>query len=400
MKNISMIDLREGHMKINWNTKYTTIALYSFLVICSVMIFYLSLSQLEALLGKVSEVILVLQPFIMGVIIAYLLNFILKFYENVVFETKIFKKMKLKKKRGLGLLLTYITAFALIALFIQFVLPQVIDSIVGLINDIPTYIEKSNRFINESFKNIDLSPRYQEIVYKNVNGLIDYILKFATECIPVIGNLIRTIASSIWNIIIGLIISIYILMEKEKFIGMSRKITIAILPLRSANKIMEIAHRSNTIFGKFLGGKILDSSIIGILTFIILTITNMPYTLLVSVIVGITNIIPFFGPFIGAVPSFIIIVFVSPIKAIWFLIIILIIQQIDGNIIGPKILGDSVGLSAFWILFAIMVAGKFMGVLGMVIGVPIFAVIYSLIKEFIENRLDKKGLAKDTKDYM
>lgn len=126
----------------------------------------------------------------------------------------------------------------------------------------------------------------------------------------------------------------------------------------------------------------------------------MPYTLLISVIVGITNIIPFFGPFIGAIPSVIIILFVSPIKAFWFLVIILIIQQIDGNIIGPKILGDSIGISAFWILFSILVAGKFLGLVGMVIGVPLFAIVYSIIKEIIEDKLDKKGLKTETEDYM
>ena len=386
-------------MKFKRDTKYATIAFYSFLVICAVIIFYLSLSEMDSVLSEISEVIMLLKPFIMGLVIAYLLDFILRFYENVVFETKIFKKMKLKKKRGLGLVLTYFSAALLVGLFIQFVLPQVIDSIIGLVTDVPTYIEKSNKFINETFNKIDLSPRYKEIVYNNVNGLIDYILRIATQSLPIIGNIIKGIASSIWNIVIGVIISIYILIEKERFIGLSRKIIKAIFPVRFAEKTLEIAHRSNMIFGKFLSGKILDSFIIGVLTFIILTITNMPYTLLVSVIVGITNIIPFFGPFIGAVPSFIIILFVSPIKAIWFLIIILIIQQIDGNIIGPKILGDSLGLSAFWILFAIMVAGNFMGVVGMIVGVPLFAVFYSLFKEFIEDRLKKKGLPTETKEY-
>ena len=152
-------------------------------------------------------------------------------------------------------------------------------------------------------------------------------------------------------------------------------------------------------FGKFLVGKLLDSCIIGVLTFFILTVCKMPYTILISVIVGITNIIPFFGPFIGAIPSFIIILFVSPVKALWFLLIILIVQQIDGNIIGPKILGDSIGISAFWILFAILVAGKFLGIVGMIVGVPLFAVIYSLLKEVVEGRLKKKGLKTDTKDY-
>ena len=181
---------------------------------------------------------------------------------------------------------------------------------------------------------------------------------------------------------------------------LKQKITYALFPKNIAEKTIEITHRSNSTFGKFLVGKILDSLIIGILTFFILTISKMPYATLISVIVGITNIIPFFGPFIGAIPSFIIILFVSPVKALWFLVIILVIQQIDGNIIGPKILGDSIGISAFWILFAILVAGKFLGLVGMIIGVPLFAVVYSLIKEIIEAKLKKKGLNIETEDYL
>ncbi|SUQ47665.1 AI-2 transport protein TqsA [Clostridium neonatale] len=157
---------------------------------------------------------------------------------------------------------------------------------------------------------------------------------------------------------------------------------------------------SNSIFGKFLIGKIVDSAIIGVLTFFILALCKMPYAILVSVIVGITNIIPFFGPFIGAIPSFIIILFISPVKALWFLVIIFIIQQLDGNIIGPKILGDSIGISAFWILFSILVAGKFLGLIGMVIGVPLFAVIYAIVKEIIEGKLKKKNMNYKTEDYL
>ena len=152
-------------------------------------------------------------------------------------------------------------------------------------------------------------------------------------------------------------------------------------------------------FSKFIGGKILDSAIIGILTFIILTIFKMPYVLLISVIIGVTNIIPFFGPFIGGIPSAIIILFASPIQALWFIIIIIVIKQIDGNIIGPKILGDSIGISAFWILFSLLVAAKFMGVVGMIIGVPLFAIIYSIIKEVVEDKLRKKGLPVETEEY-
>lgn len=387
-------------MKINWNTKYNTISVYAFIVVCAIIVFYLSISQMSTLMNKISHIIVILKPFIMGFAIAYLLDFVLRFYENVVFETKFFKKFNIKSKRGLGLLFTYVTAFLFIGLFIHFVLPQLIDSIVGLVNDIPLYIADTTKFINGLIDKLNLGEQYQGVINENFNNLIDYIIKVATNLLPMLGGFLTTLLSSIWNIVLGLIISIYLLIEKERFFALSKKITYAILPKRAAVKTIELIHRSNDTFGKFLSGKILDSFIIGILTFIVLTIFSMPYTLLISVIVGITNIIPFFGPFIGAIPSVIIILFVSPIKAFWFLVIILIIQQIDGNIIGPKILGDSIGISAFWILFSILVAGKFLGLVGMVIGVPLFAIVYSIIKEIIEDKLDKKGLKTETEDYM
>ncbi len=163
---------------------------------------------------------------------------------------------------------------------------------------------------------------------------------------------------------------------------------------------MELVRRSDSIFGRFLSGKILDSFIVGgVLTFIILTITKMPYTILISFIIGITNIIPFFWTFYWSYTFFFIILFVSPIKALWFLLIILIIQQIDGNIIGPKILGDSLGISAFWILFSLLVAGKLLGFIGLVIGVPLFVFIYSIIKDIVEHRLEKRDLPVETKEY-
>ncbi|WP_252234815.1 AI-2E family transporter [Clostridium sp. ZS1] len=382
-------------MKINWNEKYNTISMYSFIVVSAIIVFYLSIAEFGSLLGKISGIIVILQPFIIGFSIAYILNFILKFYEK-----KLNKYSKLKAKRGLGLVLTYITAMLLVGLFIQFVLPQLIQSIIGLVNDVPKFINESTKFINKLMLDLNISEEYLPLINNNFNEFINYIIKIATNLLPVLGSFVTKIASSIWNIVLGVIISIYLLIDKEKFCAMSKKVTYAIFLKNAAEKIIEITHRSNDTFGKFLMGKILDSFIIGILTFVILTIFRMPYAILISVIVGITNIIPFFGPFIGAIPSVIIILFVSPIKALWFLLIILVIQQIDGNIIGPKILGDSIGISAFWILFSILFAGKFLGLIGMIIGVPLFAVVYSIIKEIVEANLKKKGLKIKTKDYM
>lgn len=389
-------------MKIDWNTKYTTISTYIFIVACAIILFYLGISQLGMVLSRISGAIGVLQPFIIGFSIAYILNFILKFFEGTILNLKFVKRLKLKRisRRGIGILITYFTSFAVLYLFTKFVLPQLIDSIVGLINDIPMYISKTTGFIDELLLELNIDKHHLDLINENFNRFLNYVIKFVTNLLPILGVFLTDIASKIWNIILGIIISIYLLSDKERFCALSKKITYAIFSKAIAEKTIEIIHRSNSTFGKFLVGKILDSAIIGVLTFFILTISKMPYAILISAIVGITNIIPFFGPFIGAIPSFIIILFVSPVKALWFLVIILIIQQIDGNIIGPKILGDSIGVSAFWILFAILVSGKFLGIIGMIIGVPLFAVIYSIIKEIVEGQLKKKGLDIETKDYL
>ena len=387
-------------MKINWNEKYTTISVYSFIVVCSSIVFYLIASQLNVFTGKINEIMGIMQPFIIGFIIAYLLNFILKFYEEILDKLESFKKLNKKSKRGISLVFTYITAFLIVYLFMNFVVPQLIESVVGLANNIPDYLNNVTILFEKTMTELEVDPQYLDLVNEKLNQVVNYIIQFATDLIPILGNWVVTIASSIWNIILGLIVSSYLLIDKEKFYGVGKKIIYATSSKRVANRIFELVYRSNYTFGRFLSGKIIDSAIIGVLTFFILSFFKMPYSTLISVIIGITNIIPFFGPFFGAIPSAIIILFVSPIKAVWFLIIILIIQQIDGNIIGPKILGDSIGIYAFWILFTLLVAGKFFGLVGMVVGVPIFAIIYSIIKEVVEGKLRNKGLPEDTKDYM
>ena len=387
-------------MKINWNSKYTTIAIYSFLVAVSVILFYLGISQVSIFTDKLNSILVILQPFIIGFSIAYIINFLFNFYENKFFKSKYMNNIKFKSTKGLSILLSYITAFLILAIVFKFLVPQLIDSIVGLVNDIPTYIEKTTNFLSDILKDLHIGEQHSEALIDNFNNSLDYVIKFVTNLIPAIGVAVAKIASSIWNVVLGLIISVYLLIDKNKLCALSKKITFALLNEKQANNLISLVHKSNYTFGRFLIGKIIDSLIIGVLTFIVLTIFKMPYTVLVSVIVGITNIIPFFGPFIGAIPSFIIILFVSPVHALWFLLIIFIIQQLDGNFIGPKILGDTIGISAFWILFSILVAGKLLGLIGMIIGVPLFAIFYSVVKLFIEKRLEKKGLKTETKDYM
>ncbi|WP_455540172.1 AI-2E family transporter [Terrisporobacter sp.] len=388
-------------MKIDWNSKYNTISVYSLIVICCSIIFYFVASQIGSFSEKISIVIGIMYPFIIGFAIAYLLNFILKFYEiNVLGNAQWFLKLKNAQKRSISLLLTYLTAVGICYLFIHFIMPQLIDSTMGFVNDVPQYLDNATRMFNDLIHETNISAEYVTLIQEQMDRYIKFIMDFAKEIIPVVGNMLRLIASSIWNIVLGIIISVYLLMDKERFFAINRKIVCALFSTKTANRIFELTYRSNETFGKFLSGKIIDSAIIGLLSFVVFTIFKIPYALLVAVIIGVTNIIPFFGPFIGAIPSGIIILFVSPTKALVFLILIFIIQQIDGNIIGPKILGDSIGISAFWILFAILVAGKLLGLVGMIIGVPLFAIVYSIIKEDVEYKLKNKNLPTETKDYM
>lgn len=386
-------------MKVNWNDKYTTISVYSFIVICCSIIFLNILSEFGSFTSKLNEIIGILQPFIIGFVMAYLLNFILVFIEDKMNKIDSLKNLKYKVKRGISIIVTYTIAFLIIYVFIQFVLPQLVDSVSGLVNDIPTYVNNVSVLLDDIIKKTSLDPKYLDLAVNKWNEFVSYVIKIATNLLPVLGNTVMTIASSLWNIVIGLIVSIYLLIDKEKFCALSKKITYAVFNKEHAEIAVDLAHRTNDTFGKFISGKILDSAIIGVLTFVLLTIFNMPYKLLLSVIIGITNIIPFFGPFFGAIPSAVIILFVDPSKVLWFLVLIFIIQQLDGNVIGPKILGDSIGISAFWILFSLLVAGKFLGLVGMIIGVPLFAIIYSIIKDIVESKLSHKGLPTETENY-
>ena len=388
-------------MKVNWNSKYNTISVYTLIVICCSIIFYFVASQIGSFSEKIGIAIGIMYPFIIGFAIAYLLNFILDFYEiRVLGKAKWFSKLRKVQKRSIGLLLTYLTAIGIGYLFIHFIVPQLIDSIMGFVNDVPQYVDNVTRLFNDLMNETNVSPEYAALIQEQMDKYIQFIMDFAKEIIPIVENMLKVIASSVWNIVLGIIISVYLLIDKENFFAINRKITCALFSTKTANRIFELTYRSNETFGKFLSGKIIDSAIIGVLSFVVFSIFKMPYTLLISVIIGVTNIIPFFGPFIGAIPSFIIILFVSPTKALVFLLLVFIIQQIDGNIIGPKILGDSIGISAFWILFAILVAGKFLGIVGMIIGVPLFAIVYSIIKEEVEYKLKIKELPTETKDYM
>ena len=384
----------------NWNRKYTTIAMYSFIVIASSILFFLIMSGLDNFNRVLAGYFSALYPFIYGFIIAYLVNFLLNFFKKQLGKIPSMRKIREARFYILSLLLAYLVSSFLVYLFLAFIFPQLIASITGLVRNIPDYVRSTTEYIKYLSDDILLPPEVDDFINNRLDELAVFISDIAEDMVPMALSFLRNTALSVWNIFLGIIISIYMLVEKERFISLAKKVNYSVFSVKNADKVLEIVRRTQIIFSKFLGGRILDSLIIGLLTFIILTIVDMPYTLLVTFIITITNIIPFFGPFIGAVPSVIIILFESPIMAFWFLIIIFILQQLDGNVIGPKILGDSLGISSFWILFAILIGGKFFGFIGLIIGVPLFVLIYSIIKEIVEVSLKVKGLPVDTKDYL
>ena len=384
--------------------RYLTISFYAFLVVIVSALCILAVTNYTTVLNIIKNLLSILTPFIWGGCLAYILNPVLKTCERIL--NAIFKdRLSRRARRTIGMLLTYIFAIALLAVLLQIILPQIIDSIKNLIPQITAWINTLPVILN------DLATRYQldinqltqtqtiTMIWNNIQTTITGFISDLTTLIPQLFQLTTSLVGSLLNILIGIILSVYLLASKELFYAHAKKLGYALFPKRVMDKLLEITHTSNNIFTGFIVGKIVDSTIIGVLCFIVMALFNWPYAMLISVIVGVTNVIPYFGPFIGAIPSILLLLIIDPRTAVMFGIFILILQQLDGNIIGPKILGDSTGLSAFWVVFSITLFSAIMGPIGMLIGVPTFAVIYSLIRDFAEWRLKTKNMATATDDY-
>ncbi len=380
----------------------------AFLVIAASIVFYFALLRFDYISAFFLRVLNIVKPIIYGLVFAYLLNPIVKLVEKYV--KKIFgRRMEQEKwvrgaSRSIGILAALLFAAAVIAALFQMLIPELIKSIRDLVMALPGQIQNVIDYLtklqegDEAFRNI-----LENILIKGRETFETWVetdlLRQTNALMTGLTTGVISVVNGVMDILIGLIVSVYVLYSKEMFLGQSRKLIYALMPPKRANQTLHIAKKSNEIFGGFLIGKLIDSAIIGVLCFIGVSILKMPYALLVSVIVGVTNVIPFFGPYIGAIPSTILILLADPVKGIYFIIFILLLQQLDGNIIGPRILGDSTGLSAFWVVFAILLGGGLFGVVGMIVGVPTFAVLYYIGKTFIYQKLEHKKLPTDTESY-
>lgn len=366
-------------------------------LVCAILFLILyAIININSFNSLISSVLSVLTPILLGGAIAYLLNPLLRFFEFVVF-----KKIKSKNVlRALSLLMTYVTAILVLVGFLFLLIPQLIESVTDFLGKLDGYLSTTATFINDTYSKIVGDGAYHEIV--DADKIIDVVGDFVSGNESLMDNVKKygaELFTAVKNIVLALFISIYVLISKERLKAQTKKLTSAFFS-ESANfrfyRYLEICHKT---FSNFFVGKIIDSLIIGAITLVTLLIFRIPYPLLVASIICITNIIPVFGPIIGAVPCFLIIFIQDPLKALIFLVLILLIQQLDGNVIGPKILGDSTGLSSLGVIISIVIMSSYFGVVGMILGVPIFAVIVTIIKELIEDKLHQKELPTDTAEY-
>ena len=308
-------------------------------------------------------------------------------------------------KRVLAIIAAWIATIAVLSAFFYIVMPDITKSINVLINNIPLYLSNLQALVGGIAETYKIEAPFIDnfLEFRISSEVFATILKeYGKDLLPQLANIANLsvqIGGIVFDVVIAIILSIYIMFSKEILIAQLKKALYAVCKKETASDMVRFARESHRIFSSFINGKLLDSLIIGILCFVGMSIIDFEFTMLISFIVGCTNVIPFFGPFLGAIPSILILLMVDPWQALWFAIFVFVLQQLDGNVIGPKILGDSTGLPALWVMFAILVGGGIFGIIGMFVGVPAFAVIYKFTKEYLEKKLESKNLPEHTESY-
>lgn len=367
--------------------KYLIIATYT-------VVLYLLLTNLNTVKNFLYELSGLLNPVILGIAIAYVLNILLK-----QFEERIFKPLNRRNhplwnrfRRPVSLLLTYVTTFLIFILLAWFILPQLFTSLSMLMNVIPSSMESVKLWIENLAANAPVDSDILQKIALNWNEIMQKAAEWMVNIIPYVLTFTKDFTASLFNVIMGIMLSVYLLLSKENIIRIFKKLLYAYLPKQKADKTLEVGTITNKAFSGFIAGQLTEAAILGGLCFVGMTLFSFPYALLISVIVGVTSVIPIFGAYIGTIPSAFIILMIDPPKAFWFVIFILVLQQIEGNIIYPKVVGNSIGLSGVWVLAALLIGGSLFGLMGMLLGIPAFAVIYTLVRTMTNKRLNKRKI--------
>lgn len=389
-------------MKFNIDKKYLYWGLTAFLVLVASVSFYYIIFQLPSIFQGISDILTIINPIIYGLAIAYILNPLVCQFEKIIYGICKRYKWTVNSKtskliRILVVVFSLFLAFLCIYGLLYMLIPEVFGSILNIIDNFPRYVNNAQKWLEKFFVSDDaMNAATLELLGTASNMLENWL---TNDLMPQLNNIIKNLSSSVLgiftflkNFLIGAIISIYLLISKENFIAKGKRILFAFFSVDTSNHIIHNLRFIDDKFGGFIIGKVIDSAIIGLLCYIGTSLMNTPYALLISVIVGVTNVIPFFGPFIGAVPSAVLILVVSPIKCLYFIIYVFILQQLDGNFIGPKILSGSTGLSSFMVIVAILIGGGLFGAFGMFVGVPVCSVIVAICQAWLEQRIEKQNI--------
>ena len=383
--------------------------LTAFCVIVSSTVVVFLLQWLPGIWTMFRNLLGILSPFIYGFVMAYLLMPIFNgLYKRI--QPRLSQRLKngTRIAKGLCSILTLSIGIAIVGILLWMVLPQLVVSVFSLLESMDDYLNEISSWVAALLQDNPVIERnFLQIYGEFSQQIVDWVQNIALPQLVELMTGVVTTVSVLFDILIGIIIALYILNSKDTFCAQAKKMTYSLFSIDRANCIMGRDAYVHRVFGGFITGKLIDSLIIGLLCFIGLRLfigfglmtMDQSFALLISVIIGVTNIIPFFGPFIGAIPSTILIMVISPVQAVYFVLFILALQQFDGNILGPKILGNSTGLSSFWVMFAILLFGGVFGFVGMAVGVPLFAVLYNAVTEIICSLLQKRGLPVDTNDY-
>ena len=400
-------------MKFKFNSKYNTIAGYVIITFTICLLIIIAIFKISILQVYLNKLLKVTAPIIWGLVIAYLLNPILRFVEKYISKLTNRKKPHKKIARAISILITMTIFFAAIFALIASIVPEIISSIENILNNMQSYFDNIQHFVENKFEKLkNANPEIKKFIYDQMDTIESVALSMANSLQPQLENLFSkggllanltgsalSFISGVKDFLIGAIVSVYLLFSKELFTAQAKKVVYAFFSEQKSSKILSFSRDANEKFISFLSGKALDSFIIGMICFVAMNVLDLPYIVLISVIVGVTNMIPFFGPIIGSVTSALLILLSNPSKTVAFIIMIIILQQLDGNVFGPKILGNQLGMNGFWILFSIVIGGGLFGFVGMILAVPCFAVIYPMFKETVNSRLVKKQLSVNTNDY-
>lgn len=398
-------------MSGKWNKNYIKFGVVLTVSLCICIIFGELIQQWKSIIAVIGRFISALTPVIIGLVLAFLLNPIMIYIRRGLsyLLCRLVKKHRYetwyRKVKAVSLIITIVLFLGMLVGFFWLVIPHIYESIKQVVADTPKYLEEVQNWAAKMFKE---NKTLEGIVNSGVTYVQENVMTyFEQKIIPNMDTIVLKISSgvvvgvkAILNFLLGLIVAVYLLASKDTLLAQGKKIVYCIFPKKAGNKILSGLNYANSVFGGFINGKILDSFIIGIMCYVFTAALGMQYAVLISVIVGITNIVPFFGPFIGAVPGSLLALMDDPFMFVIFVIFILVLQQFDGNILGPLILGDSTGISGIWVMFAILVGGNLFGVMGMILGIPVFACIYAFIAVTLRDSLRAKNLSSATEDYI